>query len=171
MLRLAVVLTVLPLVELALLLTLSRYTSISFTLGMVVVTGLVGAALLHHAGTSTLRRIRTDLAEHRLPADGMLDGVMILLAGILLLTPGVLTDLTGILLLIPPIRKLAKDRLQRWLKRNFVVQTPLGPVSADSLSTFQATWRGSRSDTVSGQAEVLESQEIDSPSDDLGQRL
>ena len=158
MLRIALVLTILPLVELALLLTLSKYTSVGFTLSVVIITGLVGAWLLHHAGTSTFRRIRADLAQHRLPAEGMLDGLLILLAGVLLITPGVLTDLTGILLLIPPVRRWGRDRLKAWIKGHFVIQTNFtGGSAGGSPSTSQA--------------EVIDSYVIDSPSAKQDQQL
>ena len=120
--RLFLLLTVLPLIELALLLLMGRYTSITFTLAFVVLTGLAGAFLLRYQGIQTFRNIQRDLREHRLPTDSLLDGLLIFIAAILLITPGVMTDLVGITILIPPCRKLYRTWLVRWFKSKFKLQ-------------------------------------------------
>lgn len=130
-------LTVVPLVELTLLLTLGKYTSISFTLGFVIVTGILGAVLLRYQGLFAWRNVQKDLREGRMPTDSLLDGLMIVIAAVLLITPGVLTDLVGITLLIPPCRRLYRILLARWFRARFQLQasfpgTPSG--SADRRS-------------------------------------
>ena len=107
-------LTVLPLVELTLLLTMGQYTSVSFTLGFVIVTGILGAVLLRYQGLFAWRNVQQDLREGRMPTDSLLDGLMIIVAAVLLITPGVLTDLIGITLLIPPCRRFYRWLLARW---------------------------------------------------------
>jgi UPF0716 protein FxsA len=87
------------------------------TLGLIVVTGVVGAALARRQGLSALARLQRDLAEGRLPAGPLVDGVLILMAGAVLLTPGVLTDAVGFLLLIPPCRRLVMRVLTRRFER------------------------------------------------------
>jgi UPF0716 protein FxsA len=114
---------VLPLVELALLLKLADLTDWKVSLLLVIVTGVVGAVLSKHQGISLLRRMQTDLREGRMPADSLLDAALILAAGILLITPGVLTDLLGIVLLIPPLRRVAKMGLIGWFRSKFRIQT------------------------------------------------
>ena len=120
--RIFILLTVLPLIELALLLLMGKYTSVSFTLAFVVLTGLAGAVLLRYQGVQTFRNIQRDLREGRMPTDSLLDGLMIFIAAILLITPGVLTDLFGMTLLIPPCRKLYRAWLVRWFKSKFKLQ-------------------------------------------------
>jgi len=115
LLRLLLLFTVVPLVELVLLLVVADYTSWQFTLGLVLVTGILGAALARWQGTNCLRRIQNETAAGRIPGDALLDGVMILVAGAVLITPGVLTDLIGFALLIPPLRSVLKG----WLRRRF----------------------------------------------------
>ena len=90
-----------PLVELALLLYLADASSWQFTLLLVIATGVIGTLLAREQGWRTWTRIRDELAAGRMPADSLLDGVLIFIAGALLLTPGVLTDLLGISLLVP----------------------------------------------------------------------
>lgn len=124
-------LTVVPLVELALLLTLGHYTSVSFTLGFVIVTGILGAVMLRLQGLAAWRNVQRDLREGRMPTDSLLDGLMIVIAAVLLITPGVLTDLIGITLLIPPCRRLYRRVLGRWFGAQFQLRTtfPDSPTS------------------------------------------
>lgn len=118
LLRLLLLLTVVPLVELALLLWLAKVTDLWFTFALVIVTGALGAALARHEGLRCWRRVHDEMAAGRLPGDPLLDGLMILLAGALLVTPGVLTDLVGFGLLLPPFRRVVK----RWAARRFQAQ-------------------------------------------------
>jgi UPF0716 protein FxsA len=117
--RLFLLLTILPLIELALLLLMGKYISVWFTLAFVLLTGLAGAILLRHQGVQTFRNIQRDLAEKRMPTDSLLDGVFIAVAAILLILPGVTTDIVGMTILIPPLRKLYKTWLVRWFKSKF----------------------------------------------------
>jgi UPF0716 protein FxsA len=113
--------TIIPLIELFLLIKIGSYIGVWNTILIVLITGLSGAWLAHQQGLSVLNRIRSTLSMGRMPADELIDGVMILIAGILLITPGILTDLTGIFLLIPAIRLkikvLFKNRIQQWIAR------------------------------------------------------
>ena len=77
------------------------------TLGLVVATGVLGAILMRAQGFGVMARIQAELQAERDPGRELAHGVMILLAGILLLIPGFVTDIMGILLFLPPIRDLA----------------------------------------------------------------
>ncbi len=112
MFRLLLLFAILPLVELTLLLVLADYTSWWVTIGLVLTTGLVGASLARWQGFRTIRRIQDELRRGEIPADALLDGLLILIAGALLITPGILTDLTGFALLAPPVRAIVKRRLR-----------------------------------------------------------
>lgn len=120
--RLFLLLTILPLVELALLLVMGKYTGVTFTLTFVILTAFAGAILLRYQGVQTFRNIQRDLQEKRMPADSLLDGVFIFVAAVLLILPGVTTDIVGLTILIPPIRKLYKFWLVRWFKSRFKLQ-------------------------------------------------
>lgn len=105
--------TVVPVVELALLIKIGQYIGVGYTLGIVILTGITGAYLAKLQGLITLRRIQEDVNNGKMPADKLFDGVLILCSGILLLTPGLITDLIGFMGLIPFTRNLFK----RWLKQ------------------------------------------------------
>jgi UPF0716 protein FxsA len=112
-----------PLVELALLLYLADVSSWQFTLLLVITTGVTGTLLVRSQGWRTWARIREELAAGRMPADSLLDGVLIFVAGALLLTPGILTDLVGILLLVPWCRNYFRRWLVWWFKSRFTIRT------------------------------------------------
>lgn len=97
--------TVVPLVEFYLLMTVGSLIGFWPTVGIVLSTGMLGAALAKHEGIRVLRKWQEDMNAGRVPADGVLDGVLILVGGVLLVTPGVLTDALGLALLIPWTRR------------------------------------------------------------------
>ena len=117
--RILLVLIVVPLVELTLLMVLADWTNWQTALALVLVTGVAGGLLIRHQGWRTLSRIQSELAAGQMPADALLDGVLILAAGVLLLTPGILTDLIGLFLLIPASRQLVKAYLGRRFRARF----------------------------------------------------
>ncbi|HUE70062.1 MAG TPA: FxsA family protein [Pirellulaceae bacterium] len=123
-------LIVLPFVELWLLLTMGSYTSVEFTLAFVILTGILGAVLLRYQGLFAWRNVQRDLREGRMPTDSLLDGVMIIVAAALLITPGVLTDFFGITLLIPPCRRFYRWLLSRWFKARFKLHTTVSSTNA-----------------------------------------
>jgi UPF0716 protein FxsA len=105
-----------PVAEFALLIEVGRRLGTIDTLILIFGTGILGAYLARMEGFRILTRIQKDLAEGRMPAEQMLDGLLVLIAGIVLITPGLLTDLAGLLLLIPvtryPIKQFIKNRFK-----------------------------------------------------------
>ena len=85
------------------------------TLGLILLSGFVGVALMRIQGFGTIARMRSEQAAGRVPGREVLHGFMILAAGILLLMPGFFTDIMGLLLFIPAVRdgawNLIKNRL------------------------------------------------------------
>lgn len=122
--------TVVPVVELALLIQIGQALGALPTIGLVLLTGAVGAALAKHQGLSVLARIQAELRSGRMPAESLGDAALVLVAGVLLVTPGVLTDVVGFSLLVPPCRAVARRLLARWARGRFQVadlsQGPLG---------------------------------------------
>lgn len=104
-----------PLLEMAILIKLGEMIGFWPTIGLVVITGIIGAFLARMQGLLTLTRIQHELAEGRVPANEMLDGLLILIGGAVLLTPGLLTDLFGFSLLLPVVRRWLKS----WIRRKF----------------------------------------------------
>jgi UPF0716 protein FxsA len=105
-----------PLVELFLLIEIGKLIGTLSTLMIIVCTGVLGAFLARRQGIGVLQQIRIEIANGRLPATQLADGVIILLAGAVLITPGVLTDAFGFLCLIPATRKIIKKMLWRWIE-------------------------------------------------------
>ena len=114
----------LPLIELALLIEIGSHIGTLATVTLILATGALGAFLARSQGLEVLRRLRAETAAGRLPAAPLVDGVIILLAGAVLLTPGVLTDILGFLCLVPAFRNFLKAllwrKLRRWVDQNQV---------------------------------------------------
>jgi len=152
--RLFLLFTLVPLVELCLLLVLAKWTGLAFTLALVIVTGVVGAWLARQQGLRCWRRVHEMMAAGQLPGDPLMDGLMILVAGALLVTPGVLTDLVGFALLTPPLRRVVKG----WLKRRFQAQIKVMSSGTD--------WPPG--DRPHPRDEIIETKFIDEPPEDAG---
>lgn len=120
-----------PLAELLLLLYIADQTSFAFTVGLIVATGVTGAALARWQGLRTIARIRDEINQGRPPAGALVDGLLILIAGALLLTPGLLTDLVGFSLLIPPLRAWVKRRVAKRLQASLHFPGPPGGDAGD----------------------------------------
>ncbi len=115
--RLLLLFIAVPAVELILLIEIGQRIGPLATIGLIMGTGIVGASLARQQGISTFARLRRDLEDGRLPAEPIVDGVLILVAAAVLITPGVLTDLFGFLLLVPACRRLVKRSLKRRFER------------------------------------------------------
>ena len=104
-------LIIVPLVEIYLLISVGRVIGAGTTVAVVILTAVAGAWLLRIQGLSTLMRIQRSTAEGKLPAQELIEGLILLITGALLLTPGFFTDALGFCLLIPPIRAWCANRL------------------------------------------------------------
>jgi len=113
--KLLILFTLVPIIELYVLLEAGRQIGVSATIGMIFLTGIAGAYLARSQGFNLINRIQTDLNQGRIPAAEMIDGAMILAGGLLLLTPGFCTDLFGFCLLTPMTRQFFKAWLIKWL--------------------------------------------------------
>ena len=113
--RLFFLFTLVPLVELYMLVKIGGYIGAFNTILLVIVTALLGAALARLEGLRTLRQISDSLSQGIMPAEELVDAFLIFGGGVLLVTPGVLTDLFALVLLIPFTRTYFK----RWLRRKF----------------------------------------------------
>jgi len=108
---------VLPALELALLIEVGRRIGTGPTIGLIVLTGVVGASLARSQGLQVIGRLQSETAAGRLPASELMDGLMILIASALLVTPGVLTDAFGFACLTPGFRAVVKRDLLRRFER------------------------------------------------------
>ncbi|RUL85542.1 FxsA family protein [Tautonia sociabilis] len=123
--RLLLLLTIVPVVELFVLLKVhgaiaERYdvqTGLLVTVGAILFTGVLGAYLARSQGLGVLRELQRSMAEGKFPGRTLLDGALVLVGGALLLTPGFLTDLVGLSLLVPITRAGYRRVLSAWLER------------------------------------------------------
>ena len=118
-LRLLLLFTLVPLVELYLLIELGELIGVWSTVALVVSTGALGAYLTRLEGFRVLRRVQVEFQEGRVPTAGLLDGLLIVVAGAVLLTPGLITDALGFFLLFPPGRRVVRERVAAAVVRRF----------------------------------------------------
>jgi UPF0716 protein FxsA len=116
-----------PLAEIWLLIKVGGVIGGGWTILLVVATALVGAALVRAQGLSLWSRIQGELARGAMPAEEMLRGLVLLLAGALLLTPGLITDTVGFVLLLPPFQRFV---IQQFLARKGATVVSSGNYSA-----------------------------------------
>jgi UPF0716 protein FxsA len=104
MMRLFLILLLVPIIEIALFIEVGGLIGTWPTVGIVLLTAVIGATMLRRQGLAVLRSVHGRLAAGENPGRLLADGAMILLAGALLLTPGFFTDAVGLALLVPPVR-------------------------------------------------------------------
>ena len=125
--KLLLAFTLIPVVEIYLLIRVGSLFGALTTVLIVIGTGILGASLARMQGLKTMFKVREQLQQGIMPAGELIDALLIVVAGIVLLTPGFLTDLAGFLLLIPVTRVFFK----RWLRQRFetlyVQHTPMPP--------------------------------------------
>jgi UPF0716 protein FxsA len=115
LLKLFLTFTIIPFIEIYLLIKIGSYLGAFNTVVIVILTAFLGALLARYQGFQTMLRVRESLERGEMPAEELLDALLILLAGIVLLTPGFLTDLAGLMILMPATRL----RFKRWLRKKF----------------------------------------------------
>ncbi|QDT01409.1 FxsA family protein [Adhaeretor mobilis] len=121
--RLLLLFTLIPVLEVWLLFRLSGQFGFFTTIAVVLGTGIVGAWLAKLQGFLALNALRAEIIQGRMPTARIVDGVLILIAGVVLITPGILTDIAGIALLLPPVRSVVRKIATAWFTRHVQVTT------------------------------------------------
>lgn len=136
-----------PILEIAVFIEAGERFGLWPTVGAVVVTAVIGTTLLRIQGLATLFRAQRNLDEGRLPMAEVFDGLCLLLAGALLLTPGFVTDSVGLMLFVPPLRAVMRAWATRFLVHSGRVQMwdPGGPAPGAP--------RGDRGTVIDGEYE------------------
>lgn len=119
--RLLLLFTVVPALELYLLLQLGQWIGVWQTVGIILITGGLGAWFAKREGVSVLRQIQAELRQGIPPASRLIEGLLVLLGGAMLITPGVLTDLAGFALILPPTRRQIAKAVQARFAGSFQV--------------------------------------------------
>jgi UPF0716 protein FxsA len=118
-----------PIIEIGLFIEIGGWIGLWPTLGIVIVTAFAGTTLLRLQGLAVLQRAQQATARNELPVQEVFDGLCLLIAGILLLTPGFFTDTVGFLLFVPPFRRFATSAIGRWLVRSGKISVSAGGFS------------------------------------------
>lgn len=113
---------VIPFAELFVILRVAHVVGVLNTIAVLVVMSMVGAALVKREGIGVLRRAQERMNAGQMPGRELVDGVLVLFAGALLLTPGFLTDAVGVLLLLPPVRAAMRAGVIRRLRNRVVIR-------------------------------------------------
>jgi UPF0716 protein FxsA len=112
---LVLVFLVMPLVELAVIIQIGGAIGVLNTVGLLLLSSIVGGWLMKREGLGVLRRMQAAVAAGRVPGKELADAALILLGGALMVAPGFLTDVLGMLLLLPPVRAVVRVALRRRL--------------------------------------------------------
>ncbi|WRP05540.1 FxsA family protein [Rossellomorea aquimaris] len=110
-------LIIVPALEIGLLVLSGQAFGLIPTVLLIITTGILGAYLAKKQGMEALRKAQQDMQYGQLPGDAIIDGLCILVGGVVLLTPGFITDAIGFLLLLPPTRKMFKPFIYKLFKR------------------------------------------------------
>ena len=124
LLKLFLAFTIIPIIEIYLLIEIGSMFGALMAVTLVILTGFLGAFLSRMQGLKTLFRIQESLREGRMPSGELLDALLIVIAGLVLLTPGFLTDSVGFLLLIPATRNSIKYWLRRQIEVRYMSNRP-----------------------------------------------
>jgi UPF0716 protein FxsA len=138
--RLFLLFITVPLIELFLFLVIGQKIGILPTFAIILLTGVLGATLARSQGLKVLAKYQQSIAQGKLPHEAVIDGLLILIAGALLLTPGFLTDAIGFLLLAPATRQIVRSRLEASLRDRFRV---VGVTQAAGFSSAAGSSPGS----------------------------
>jgi UPF0716 protein FxsA len=118
-------LLVVQLLDLLLLVALSQRFGFWQTVVTLLLVGMVGSALARREGGRVWRSFQTSLAEGRPPEHGVVDGMLVLLGGVLLLLPGILSDVVGLALFLPPLRRAIAARVRQRLGGDLAARPPI----------------------------------------------
>ncbi|MEM7141044.1 MAG: FxsA family protein [Actinomycetota bacterium] len=102
------------------------------TFGLLILDSAIGAFLVKQQGMSILGKIQASLTQGELPTNPLIDGLLVLIAGALMLTPGFLTDGLGLLLLLPPTRAVVREVL----KKRFAGRITVGGAGFQGFGTY-----------------------------------
>jgi len=129
---LAILFTVVPIVELYFLIRVGQYLGAFSTVMIVIFTGIFGAFLARMEGLRVLYSVQNDLQEGKMPASQLLDGMLILIGAVLLITPGLLTDGIGFALVIPQSRAYIKILVKQYLQK--IIDKKEGVITVESYT-------------------------------------
>lgn len=115
--KLFLLFSVIPVIELAILIKIGSFIGVTSTVIIVILTAIIGAYMVRLEGLGVLYRIQNNMQQGVFPGDELISGAMILMAGALLLTPGFFTDIIGFLMVIPVSRNFIKEIVKKHIDK------------------------------------------------------
>lgn len=146
--------TVLPIVEIWLLLLIGDLIGFWPTVGLTLLSAAAGGYLTKREGLRVLSQWRRAMGELRAPEDGLVSGILVLVGGVLLVTPGVVTDALGLALLFPPTRRLIAPWVSRWAQRRIASAAESGRLTVRVTSSFAGVASGAGPDSDEAREEI-----------------
>jgi UPF0716 protein FxsA len=129
--KLFLLFTLVPVIELSLLIKIGSIIGLFNTITIVILTAMIGAYMVRTEGFGIMTRMQRDMQQGVFPAEELINGAMILVAGALLLTPGFFTDIIGFLMVFPVsrnvIKRIAKRYIEKRVSNNVITIDPLLP--------------------------------------------
>ena len=109
---------IIPIIEISVLMQVGEFLGVWPTIGIVILSAWVGAKYVRQQGLATLQSVQTKMAQGEMPSNEIVTGLMLLIAGVLLVTPGFVTDIFGLSLLVPSIRQVIVANVQKHINVN-----------------------------------------------------
>ncbi|GHF00753.1 FxsA family protein [Thalassotalea profundi] len=109
-----------PIIEISVLMQVGAWFGLWPTIAIVIITAWLGAKYVKQQGLATLQSVQNKMAQGEMPSDEIVEGLLLLVAGVVLVTPGFVTDIVGLLLLLPPIRQGIVKKVQKHMVINSV---------------------------------------------------
>ena len=171
MLWLFLLFIVAPLLELYVIIQVASVIGGWETIALLVIESAIGAYLLKHQGLATLDKISRALNEGRIPSNELIDGLLLLVAGALMLAPGFIGDILGFLLIIPltrlPFRALLRRRFESGKYSSFFAATTTSGGATRFVGSFRAGSGGGFFDTTGSASSGSTTTKVDPPHGEL----
>lgn len=138
---LTLVFVAVPLLEIFVIVAVAGQIGTPSTLLVLILVSAIGAWLTKREGLEAARRVRDGVQLGRLPTRDVMDGTVVLLAGVLMLTPGFVTDVVGLALMAPPVRRVAGDQLLRVVRGRLEQRFPMADTAAGGTQQERRAYR------------------------------
>jgi UPF0716 protein FxsA len=128
---------IIPIIEISVLMQVGELLGMWPTIGIVILTAWLGAKYVRQQGLATMQSVQAKMAQGEMPSSEIVTGLMLLVAGVLLVTPGFVTDIFGLLLLLPSVRQVIVASVQKHINVNAHVAGNHAGASFHSGNTYE----------------------------------
>ena len=109
------------LIDLFILIKLGEYLGFWYTIAIIIIAGIVGAVMVMREGLSVIQKVKKNLGQGIVPGRQLLNGLLLLIGGMLLIAPGIITDVVGFMLIIPGSRDKFVEMIISYLRSRFIL--------------------------------------------------